>query len=55
MENYKAHETAVIDPGCTIGEGTRIWHFCHIMEGCSIGNICNIGQNVVVSPGVVLG
>lgn len=55
MENYKAHETAVIDPGCTIGEGTRIWHFCHIMEGCSIGNNCNIGQNVVVSPGVVLG
>ncbi|HLN52228.1 MAG TPA: acyltransferase [Lentimicrobium sp.] len=53
--NYFAHETAVIDEGCTIGNGVRIWHFSHIMEGCSIGDDCNIGQNVVVSPGVVLG
>lgn len=53
--NYDAHETAVIDPGCRIGEGTRIWHFSHIMEGCVIGKRCNIGQNVVISPGVVLG
>ncbi|MDR2809234.1 MAG: N-acetyltransferase [Tannerellaceae bacterium] len=52
---YQAHETAVIDPGCSIGEGTRIWHFSHIMSGCSIGRNCNIGQNVVVSPGVILG
>lgn len=52
---YQAHETAVIDPGCTIGEGTRIWHFSHIMTGCKIGKGCNIGQNVVVSPDVVLG
>ena len=37
METYKAHETAVIDPGCTIGDGTHIWHFSHIMPGCSIG------------------
>lgn len=53
--SYQAHETAVIDPGCEIGEGTRIWHFCHIMTGCVIGRACNIGQNVVVSPGVILG
>lgn len=55
MEAYKAHETAVIDPGCTIGDGTRIWHFSHIMPGCTIGRNCNIGQNVVISPQVVLG
>jgi UDP-2-acetamido-3-amino-2,3-dideoxy-glucuronate N-acetyltransferase len=52
---YFAHETAVIDQGCTIGEGTKIWHFSHIMTGCIIGKSCNIGQNVVVSPDVVLG
>ncbi|HCY00483.1 MAG TPA: N-acetyltransferase [Bacteroidales bacterium] len=56
MKNqYFAHETAVIDEGCTIGEGTKIWHFSHIMPGCVIGKACNIGQNVVVSPDVVLG
>lgn len=54
-ESYFAHETAVIDPGCTIGKGTKIWHFSHIMPGCTIGENCNIGQNVVVSPQVVLG
>ena len=53
--SYQAHETAVIDAGCEIGEGTHIWHFSHIMTGCVIGRACNIGQNVVVSPGVVLG
>ncbi|MBS1938573.1 MAG: N-acetyltransferase [Bacteroidetes bacterium] len=52
---YTAHPTAVIDEGCTIGAGTRIWHFSHIMPGCEIGEGCNIGQNVVVSPGVKLG
>ena len=55
MANYRAHETAVIDPGCFIGEGSCIWHFSHIMSGCSIGRNCTIGQNVVVSPGVRLG
>ena len=55
METYKAHEPAVIDPGCTIGDGTHIWHFSHIMPGCTIGRNCNIGQNVVISPLVVLG
>lgn len=54
-ENYFAHETAVIDEGCDIGEGTKIWHFSHIMPNCKIGKRCNIGQNVVVSPDVVLG
>ncbi|MBR4300512.1 MAG: N-acetyltransferase [Bacteroidales bacterium] len=54
-QNYFAHETAIIDEGCTIGSGTKIWHFSHIMQGCTIGEGCNIGQNVVVSPGVVLG
>ena len=52
---YQAHETAVIDPDCEIGEGTRIWHFSHIMTGCVIGKGCNIGQNVVISPNVRLG
>ena len=53
--SYYAHETAVIDQGCEIGEGTRIWHFSHIMPNCRIGLKCNIGQNVVVSPEVTLG
>jgi len=53
--NYFAHETAVIDEGCEIGEGTKIWHFSHLMPGCKLGQNCNLGQNVVVSPEVVLG
>ena len=52
---YFAHESAIIDDDCTIGCGTKIWHFSHIMSGCTIGRDCNIGQNVVVSPQVVLG
>lgn len=52
---YFAHESAVIDEGCKIGKGTKIWHFSHIMTGCEIGENCNIGQNVVVSPQVILG
>lgn len=55
MINFYAHETAIIDTGCTIGEGTKIWHYSHIMPNCNIGEKCNIGQNVVVSPEVVLG
>jgi UDP-2-acetamido-3-amino-2,3-dideoxy-glucuronate N-acetyltransferase len=54
-ETYYAHPTAVIDEGCEIGAGTKIWHFSHIMASCKIGQNCNIGQNVVVSPEVVLG
>lgn len=53
--SYFNHETAIIDEGCEIGEGTKIWHFSHIMSNCIIGEHCNIGQNVVVSPEVVLG
>jgi UDP-2-acetamido-3-amino-2,3-dideoxy-glucuronate N-acetyltransferase len=52
---WQAHETAVIDEGCSIGHGTRIWHFSHIMPGSIIGRNCSIGQNVVVSPDVILG
>ncbi len=54
-EIYFAHPTAVIDDGCSIGEGTKIWHFSHIMTGSVMGKGCNVGQNVVVSPDVVLG
>jgi len=54
-KEYFAHETAVIDAGCQIGKGTKIWHFSHIMTGSDIGEYCNIGQNVVISPGVKLG
>jgi UDP-2-acetamido-3-amino-2,3-dideoxy-glucuronate N-acetyltransferase len=54
-KNYTAHPSAVIDDGCEIGAGTKIWHFSHIMPNCKIGENCNIGQNVVISPEVVLG
>jgi UDP-2-acetamido-3-amino-2,3-dideoxy-glucuronate N-acetyltransferase len=53
--SFFAHPTAVIDDGCEIGDGVKIWHFSHIMSGCKIGDRCNIGQNVVISSGVVLG
>ncbi len=52
---YSAHASAFIDEGCKIGEGTKIWHFSHVMSQCIIGERCNIGQNVVISPHVVLG
>lgn len=54
-KEYYSHETAIIDAGCTIGKGTKIWHFSHIMPNCRLGENCNIGQNVVISPDVVLG
>jgi len=54
-EKYFVHETAVVDPGCIIGEGTKIWHFCHIMPNSTIGDNCSLGQNVVISPGTILG
>ena len=53
--SYFVHPSAIVDEGCTIGAGTKIWHFSHIMPNCVIGEKCNIGQNVVVSPDVVLG
>lgn len=54
-KEYYAHETAIVDDGCKIGKGSKIWHFSHIMSNCTIGENCNIGQNVVISPEVVLG
>ncbi|MFY8037645.1 MAG: acyltransferase, partial [Cyclobacteriaceae bacterium] len=53
--SYFVHPSAIVDEGCEIGAGTKIWHFSHIMPNCKIGEGCNIGQNVVVSPEVVLG
>jgi UDP-2-acetamido-3-amino-2,3-dideoxy-glucuronate N-acetyltransferase len=55
MSYFYHHPTAIIDEGCTIGEGSKIWHFSHIMPNCVLGKNCNIGQNVVISPEVVLG
>ena len=55
MNDVFIHESAYVDEGCTIGAGTKVWHFSHIMQGCRIGENCNIGQNVVVSPCVTLG
>ena len=54
-QDYYAHPTAIIDEGCSIGSGTKIWHFAHVMPNCSLGENCNHGQNVVISPQVVLG
>lgn len=54
-QDYYAHPTAIIDEGCHIGLGTKIWHFAHIMPNCTLGENCNLGQNVVISPQVVLG
>ncbi len=54
-KNVFVHESSYVDEPCEIGEGTKIWHFCHIMQNCVIGERCNIGQNVVVSPGVRIG
>lgn len=53
--SYFAHETAVIDAPATIGDGSRIWHFSHVMPNCTIGQKVNIGQNVVISPGCTIG
>ena len=54
-KDYFSHDTAVIDEGCSIGSGTKIWHFSHIMAGSVVGENCNLGQNVVIASGVVLG
>lgn len=55
MKNYYAHETSVIEEPCQIGEGTRIWHFCHIMPNSVIGKNCNIGQNAFVATNAHIG
>lgn len=54
-KNYFVHESAIIDKGAIIGEGTSIWHFCHIMPNAKLGKKCNLGQNVFVASDVVLG
>ncbi|HYV90633.1 MAG TPA: acyltransferase [Chitinophagales bacterium] len=54
-KTYFAHPTAIIDEGCSIGKGTKIWHFTHVMSGSVIGENCSFGQNVVVSSDVILG
>lgn len=55
QEEYFAHPSSILDEGCVIGKGTKIWHFSHIMADCIIGDNCNLGQNVVISPKVILG
>jgi len=55
MSEYFVHESSYVDDDCSIGAGTKIWHFCHVMAGSRIGPRCNIGQNVVISPGVTVG
>jgi UDP-2-acetamido-3-amino-2,3-dideoxy-glucuronate N-acetyltransferase len=55
MADYFAHESAYVDDGATIGAGTKIWHFCHVMPGAAIGERCSLGQNVVVMPGTRIG
>ena len=52
---YYAHETAIVDAGTSIGEGTKIWHFCHVLPETEIGNDCSFGQNCVVGPKVTIG
>ena len=54
-QTFFAHPTAVIDDGCTIGSGTKVWHFSHIMPGAVLGDNCNIGQNVFIAMNVKLG
>lgn len=53
--DYFVHESSFIDQGARIGEGTKIWHFCHVMGSAEIGVGCNIGQNVFVGEGVIIG
>lgn len=55
MENVKIHETAIIDENSTIGEGTRVWHWCHIMQDVEVGKNCNIGEHAFIESGVKLG
>jgi UDP-2-acetamido-3-amino-2,3-dideoxy-glucuronate N-acetyltransferase len=55
QEGYFVHASSAVDEPCSIGAGTKIWHFSHIMRDCRIGERCNLGQNVVISPGVVIG
>ncbi|UPU37623.1 acetyltransferase [Geomonas paludis] len=53
--DYFVHQSSYVDKGAQIGAGSKIWHFCHVMSGATIGERCSFGQNCVVSPGVVIG
>ena len=55
VSDFYVHESSYVDDNCSIGKGTKIWHFSHIMSDSVIGENCNIGQNVVISPKVILG
>jgi len=54
-KDYFVHETAVIDEPVSIGKGTKIWHFCHVMKGAEIGERCVLGQNVYIDSDVKIG
>ncbi len=55
MADYFVHESSYVDDGATVGKGTKIWHFCHVMPGAVIGERCSLGQNVVVMPRTRIG
>jgi UDP-2-acetamido-3-amino-2,3-dideoxy-glucuronate N-acetyltransferase len=55
MSDYFVHESSYVDDGAVVGNGSKIWHFCHVMSGATIGERCSFGQNCVISPGVVVG
>ncbi|HEU5050970.1 MAG TPA: N-acetyltransferase, partial [Gemmatimonadales bacterium] len=55
MSDYYVHTSSYVDEGATVGPGTKIWHFCHVMPGAVIGNGCSLGQNVVLMNGVRIG
>jgi len=55
MTDYFLHESSYVDAGANIGAGTKIWHFCHVMQDAQIGEHCNIGQNVFIAAGVRIG
>jgi UDP-2-acetamido-3-amino-2,3-dideoxy-glucuronate N-acetyltransferase len=55
MGDYFVHESSYVDDGAKVGDGTKVWHFCHVMPGAEIGERCSLGQNVVVMPGTKIG
>jgi UDP-2-acetamido-3-amino-2,3-dideoxy-glucuronate N-acetyltransferase len=55
MKDYFVHESSFVDEGVTIGDGTKVWHFCHIQKGASLGRDCSLGQNVNIGPNVRIG
>lgn len=55
MSEYFVHASSYVDEGAIVGNGTKIWHFCHVMSGARVGERCSFGQNCVISPGVIIG